>query len=210
NGHVDLLGALCIALTAVSLMRGKRTVAAAAFAFAVGVKFLPVTLAPLFWRRVRLREVALCVGILAVLYLPFLGHGRLPLGSLGNYLAFWRFNAPVYSTLELLFPTAGLVGIPVAVGFVVALWARWHLPLYSPEAWAWPAATTLLFAPAIYPWYLLWLTPFLFTSRTLPLAIWTVTSLAVYWPLPVWAATMFEYAPVLVAAGWLFAQSMGA
>jgi hypothetical protein len=203
------LGALCLILTAASLARGRRTVAAVAFALAVGIKFVPATLAPLFWRRIRLRDAALCVGILAALYVPFLGQGRLPLGSLGDYLAYWRFNAPVYSALEWVFPTKGLVGVPVAAGFAVALWARWRLALDSPEAWAWPVATTLLFAPTFYPWYLLWVTPFLFTRRTLPLAVWTVSSLSIYWSLPVWATTVVEYGPVLGVVGWMFAQSVG-
>ena len=210
NGHVDLLGVLCLVLTTASLARGRRTVAAIAFALAVGVKFVPATLAPLFWRRIRLRDAALCVGILAALYIPFLGQGRLPLGSLGDYLAYWRFNAPVYSALQWILPTRGLVGVPPGLGFAVALWARWHLPVDSPEAWAWPVATTLLLAPAIFPWYLVWVTPFLFTPRTLPLAVWTVSSLSVYWPLPVWATTVIEYVPVLGVAGWMMAQSMGA
>ena len=207
NGHVDLLGALCLVLTAASIAREKRTVAAVAFALAVGVKFVPAILAPLFWRRVRLRDAALCVGILAALYIPFLGQGRLPLGSLGNYLTYWRSNAPVYSALERVFPSAGLVGVPVGFGFAVALWSRWHLALDSPESWAWPVATTLLFAPTIYPWYLLWVTPFLFTQSTLPLAVWTVSSLSIYWSLPVWATTLVEFGPVLGVAAWMWAQS---
>jgi len=208
NGHVDLLGALCLVVTAASLTRGRRTVAAVAFALAVGVKFVPATLAPLLWRRIRLRDAALCVGILATLYIPFLSRDRLPLGSLGVYLANWRVNAPVYSALERIVPTAGLVALPAICGFAVALWARWHLALDSPEAWAWPAATTLLFAPTIFPWYLVWFTPFLFTpERTLPLAVWTVSSLTLYWWLPVWAKTVVEFVPVVCVAGWMLARS---
>jgi hypothetical protein len=71
-------------------------------------------------------------------------------------------------------------------------------------------ATTLLFAPAIFPWYLVWVTPFLFTPRTLPLAVWTVSSFSVYWSLPAWATTVIEYVPVLGVAGWMMAQSVGA
>jgi hypothetical protein len=210
NGHVDLLGALCLVLTAASLARGRRTVAAVAFALGVGVKFLPAMLAPLLWRRIRLRDAALGVGILAALYIPFLGQGRLPLGSVGDYLAYWRFNAPVYSALEWAFPTTGLVAIPPGFGFAVALWARWHLPADSPEAWAWPAAVMLLFAPTFYPWYLLWITPFLFTPRMLPLAVWTVSSLSIYWLLPGWATTVIEYGPVLAIAVWMWARSVRA
>ena len=210
NGHVDLLGALCAVLTAASLVRGRRTVAAITFALAVGIKFLPVVLAPLLWRRVRLRDAALCIGILGALYIPFLGKGRLPFGSLGTYLAHWRFNAPVYSALERVFPAVGLFGVPAGFGFAVAVWAHRHLDLDSPQAWAWPIATTLLFAPAIFPWYLLWVTPFLFTRCTLPLAVWTVSSLSTYWPLPVWAKMMVEYGAVLCVAGGMLAQSVGA
>ena len=210
NGHVDLLGALCLVVTAAALTRKRRTVAAIAFALAVGVKFLPVILVPLLWGRIRLRDAALGVGILFALYIPFLGHGQLPLGSLGGYLARWRVNAPVYSALEWVFPTNALLVVPVAVGFAVALRTRWHLALDSPEAWAWPVATTLLFAPTIFPWYLLWVTPFLFTPRLLPLAVWTVSSLAVYWPLPVWAKTVVEFGPVLGVAAWMWAQSVRA
>jgi hypothetical protein len=210
NGHVDLLGALCLILTAALLARGRRTVAAVAFALAVGVKFLPVTLAPLLWRRISVRDVALGVAVFAALYIPFLGHGGLPLGSLRDYLAYWRFNAPVYSALERVFPTAALVGVSAGIGFAVALWARLHLEPDSPEAWAWPVATTLLFAPAIFPWYLLWVTPFLFTPSTLPLAVWSVSSLAAYWSLPIWATRLVEYGSVLCVAGWMWARSLEA
>ena len=113
NGHVDLLGALCLVLTAASLARGRRTIASIAFALGVGVKFLPATLVPLLWRRIRLRDAALGGAALAALYIPFLGHGSLPFGSLGDYLAYWRVNAPVYSALERVFPTAGLIVVPI-------------------------------------------------------------------------------------------------
>ena len=38
---------------------------------------------------------------------------------------------------------------------------------------AWPMAATLLFAPAVFPWYLLWLLPFLTSALTLLIIIWT-------------------------------------
>jgi alpha-1,6-mannosyltransferase len=210
NGHVDLLGALFLILTAASLARRTRPLAAVMFALAVGVKFLPLTLAPLLWRRIRIRDAVLGAVVLAAMYLPFLGQGTPPLGSLGHYLAKWRVNAPFYSALEWVFPTRGLIMVPLTIGLAIALWARWNLAVDSPEAWAWPAAATLLFAPTIYPWYLLWLAPFLFTPRTLPLAVWTVSSLAFYWSLPAWASMLTEYVPVLGVGGWMLAQLLEA
>ena len=210
NGHVDLLGALCLVVTAASLVRGRRTIASIAFALGVGVKFLPLMLAPLLWRRIRVRDAALGATVFAALYIPFIGYGRLPLGSLGVYLAYWRVNAPVYSALERVFPTAGLIVVPIGFGLTVAFWTRWHFALESPEAWAWPVAVTLFFAPAIFPWYFLWLTPFLFTSCTFPLAVWTVSSLSAYWWLPSWSTTVVQYGTALGAVGWMLVQSVGA
>jgi hypothetical protein len=210
SGHLDLLGALCLVLAAASLVRGRRTVASLAFALGIGVKFLPATLAPLFWRRIRFREVALGGAVLAALYLPFVGNGRLPLGSLGAYLAYWRVNAPIYSVLERVFPSAALIVVPLTVGLAAALWTRWHFALESPEAWAWPIAATLLFAPAIFPWYLLWLTPFLFSSSTFPLAVWTVSALAAYWWLPPSITATIQYGPPLAALGWMSLRKAGA
>jgi hypothetical protein len=62
----------------------------------------------------------------------------------------------------------------------VATWARLRLPVSDPAAWAWPMAVSLIAAPVIYPWYLLYLTPFLVSVATLPLTVWTITVLPVY------------------------------
>jgi hypothetical protein len=41
-------------------------------------------------------------------------------------------------------------------------------------------AVSLACAPVIYPWYLLYLTPFLWTRSTLPLLAWCFSGLAAY------------------------------
>ena len=41
-------------------------------------------------------------------------------------------------------------------------------------------AAALACAPVIYPWYLLYFTPFLFAAATLPLTMWTLTIMPVY------------------------------
>ena len=50
----------------------------------------------------------------------------------------------------------------------------------DPAAWAWPMAVSLAAAPVVYPWYLLYFTPFLFTRAALPLVAWTYSALPVY------------------------------
>jgi hypothetical protein len=41
-------------------------------------------------------------------------------------------------------------------------------------------ATSLLCAPVVFPWYLLWLLPFLTSASTLLITVWTVSVIPVY------------------------------
>jgi hypothetical protein len=71
-------------------------------------------------------------------------------------------------------------------------------------------AASLLIAPVVYPWYLLWLLPFLRSPSTLPIIIWTVSIIPTYyvwhlrslgrpWLVPGWVM-LVEYGAVAVAA----------
>src|SRR5262249_30778241 len=127
NAHVDLLGTLALVVAAWAIVRRWRTAAALAFAFAIAVKFIPVVLAPLFWGRVRLRDVIAGTALLVVLYLPFVHEGRLPEGSLRAYLAEWRFNGPFFAALRPLASPTMLAGLALLAGLLVATWARARL-----------------------------------------------------------------------------------
>src|SRR5437016_1298437 len=86
SGHIDIVGALLLLVSFAALERRWRSVAALAFGLAVAVKFLPVVLVPLYWKRVRIRDAALAAAVVGLLYVPFLNHGRIPIGSLGTYV----------------------------------------------------------------------------------------------------------------------------
>src|ERR1700719_83904 len=87
SGHVDIVGVLLLLVSAAALLRRWRAVAAMSFGLAVAVKFLPIVLLPLYWKRIRMRDAALVAIIVGLLYVPFLTHGRIPIGSLGTYVA---------------------------------------------------------------------------------------------------------------------------
>lgn len=210
SGHVDIVGALLLLVSVAALWRRWRAVAAVAFALAVAVKLLPIVLVPLYWRRLRIRDALLGVVIFGVLYLPFLARGRLPIGSLGTYVQSFRFNDPVFSMLERILSPQFVVGLVVLVGVVTAIWIRMKSD-WSSDAVAWPMAASLLFAPVVYPWYLLWLLPFMRSVSTLPLIIWTVSIIPAYyvwhlhalgrpWILPGWIMPLEYGAIALVAA----------
>src|SRR5207244_9407449 len=100
SGHIDIVGALLLLVSFAALGRRWRSVAALAFGLAVAVKFLPIVLLPLYWKRVRVRDGALAAIVCGLLYSPFLQQRQIPIGSLGTYVQSFRFNDPVFAALE--------------------------------------------------------------------------------------------------------------
>ena len=126
-------------------------------------------------------------------------------------IARFRFNGPIFAALASLAGPAVATAFAIAIGLAVAFWARRRLPLAAPQACAWPMAAALLCAPMIYPWYLLWMTPFLVSVETAPVTLWTVSILGTYvvwqlagvaWAVPAWALVV-EYGALLAATSWL-------
>ena len=180
SGHIDIVGALLLLVSAAALGRRWRATAAVGLGLAVAVKLLPVVLLPLYWKRVRIRDAALAAAVVGLLYVPFLNHGRIPIGSLGTYVQSFRFNGPVFATLDQVAPAKLLAGLAVLVGLVTATWLRSAAPEWSPDVFAWPMAASLLCAPVVFPWYLLWLLPFLRSASTLLIILWTVSIIPTY------------------------------
>jgi len=180
SGHIDIVGALLLLVSAAALGRRWRATAAVGLGLAVAVKLLPIVLLPLYWKRVRIRDAALAAAVVGLLYVPFLNHGRIPIGSLGTYVQSFRFNGPVFATLDQVAPPQLLAGLAVLVGLVTATWLRSAAPEWSPDVFAWPMAASLFCAPVVFPWYLLWLLPFLTSASTLLIILWTVSIIPTY------------------------------
>src|SRR5713101_5351847 len=213
SGHVDIVGVLLLLVSAAALLRRWRAVAAMSFGLAVAVKLLPIVLLPLYWRRVRMRDAALAAIVVGLLYVPFFNHGRIPIGSLGTYVQRFRFNDPVFATLERVAAPQLVAGLAVLVGLFTAIWMRRKSAQESLDAFAWPMAASLFCAPVIYPWYLLWMLPFLRSTSTLPILVWTLSILPTYyvwhlrtvgrpWLVPDWIVIL-EYGSVAVAAAMI-------
>jgi Glycosyltransferase family 87 len=226
SGHIDIVGALLLVVSAAALVRRWRATAAVALGLAIAVKFLPIVLLPLYWKRVRIRDTALAAAVVGLVYVPFLNRsfvdhsllnpGRIPIGSLGTYVQSFRFNGPVFAALDGLAPPQWLAGLAVLAGVLTAAWFRRSTlrraaPEWSPDQFAWPMAASLLCAPAVFPWYLLWLLPFLTSASTLLVILWTVSIIPTYvmwhfralgrpWgALPGWVM-LLEYGCVAIAA----------
>ena len=180
SGHIDIVGALLLLISVAALERRWRATAAVGLGLAVAVKFLPIVLLPLYWKRIRIRDAAAAAAVVGVLYVPFLNHGRIPIGSLTTYVKSFRFNGPVFAMLDHVAPPQFLAGLAVLVGLATATWLRNVAPESSADVFAWPLAASLLCAPVIFPWYLLWLLPFLTSASTLLMILWTVSIIPTY------------------------------
>jgi len=209
SGHIDIVGALLLLVSVAALLRRWRAVAAAALGLAVAVKFLPIVLVPLYWRRLRIRDALLAACVFGLLYLPFLESGRIPIGSLGTYVQRFRFNGPVFAALERIWAPQIVAALALLAGLVTAIRLRIKSEIWSSDALAWPMAASLLCAPVVYPWYLLWLLPFLRPVSTTPIIVWTVSIIPVYyvwhlrtlgrpWLVPGWIM-LLEYGAIAMA-----------
>ena len=216
SGHIDIVSALLLVLSAAALVRRWRAAASVALALAVTVKLLPLVVAPIYWKRVRIRDAVLAAAVAGLLYVPFLNHGRIPTGSLGTYVQTFRFNGPVFAALNHVAPAQWLAGLAVFAGLATTIWLRRREASgWSPDQFAWPMAAALLCAPAVFPWYLLTLLPFLTSASTLLIIVWTASVIPTYvqwhlrslghpWgALPAWVM-LVEYGCV-AAAGSLIA-----
>ncbi len=215
NGHFEVVGVLLLCSSALALQRGRPAGAAVWFALAVGTKFLPVVLVPVYWTRVRPRDGLLAVAVLAGVSMPFAA--GLAVGSLPDVIERFRFNAPLFTTVELFVGARGAAGVALAAGLGVALACRRLDPARTTAAWAWPLAASLACSPLVYPWYLVWLLPFLTSASLLPLRIWSLSIIPAYavwhgfaagsaWRVPP-AVLVVEYGPPIAAAlygAWVF------
>jgi hypothetical protein len=192
--------------------------AALAFGLAVAVKFLPIVLAPLYWRRVRIRDALVAALVVGLLYVPFLEHWRIPIGSLGVYIQRFRFNDPIFATIERIASPSVATGLAVLVGLGTAAWQRRKQDSPSLYEWAWPMAASLACAPVVYPWYLLWLLPFVGSTSAAPLMVWSVSIFLTYyvwhlrdlggeWHVPGWIL-LLEYGSVAVATAIMWLRHM--
>src|SRR5262249_3750841 len=120
------------------------------------------------------------VTLLAALYAPYLSGWRIPVGSMTDVIDRFRFNAPVFELLESGLGAQTAAAVAVFAGLAVAALFAIYGRVTDPGPWPWPLAAARVCSPIVYPWYLIWLAPFLVTRGTVPLLVWTGSILPVY------------------------------
>ena len=163
TAHPDGLGA-CLLFAAV-LLRHRRhaTAAAICLAFAVGAKVFALLLVPFVLARAGPRPWLTFVGVLALLYLPFVVQGGTDMTALAVFAASWEFNSAMFGLLNQWLPATQTKWLLGAGLFVLgaAYWRHHgrHGPGTIPRG-DWVYGAFLFAAPVINPWYALWILPF--------------------------------------------------
>ncbi len=168
SGHVDALAAALVALLALAVLQGRRTLAAAAFCGAVLAKVGPLVLLPFLLRRLGFtRSVLASLVVAAGLVAQHLAAGG-GAGGLGAFAGSWEFNAGLFAlakaTATPFFDEPALVARGVSA--LVLLGVLQHLfatddgsAASLPRTGAMALGALLLLSPAVMPWYVTWLLP---------------------------------------------------
>lgn len=208
SAHLDALAMLFIVLAVRVGLAERHALAGALLGAGALIKLYPAALLPLFLARligrgrVALRLLAF-LGVVSFGYAPALVRGVDALGSLPRYLAEERFNPGLLRSLvgmpELSLPATALWILAVA-------WWRRGRPL--PEAAVWLVGGFVLLSPNIFPWYVLWLVPFLALAPSVAWIAFTGTVALAYtfflqepWAIAGWARVL-EFAPLAAGAAW--------
>lgn len=206
SAHLDALVIPAVIGAAWAAARAHYALVGGLLGIAALVKLYPAALLPLLpvaaWPAA---AGAFGITVLAG-YLPALLGGTIALGSLPRYVAEEYFNPGVLRTLVDV-PALSLAAAVVWVGVVSAI--RRDTPLADRAVAL--IGGVLLLSPNLFPWYALWLVPFLALSPSVPWIAFTGTVVLAYsfflqqpWAIP-WWARVAEFSPLLAGLLWWLA-----
>jgi alpha-1,6-mannosyltransferase len=195
SGHVDGAALPLIALALLFYVRHKPTATGIALAVATLVKLYPIALFPALYRRSEWRDwkmPAVVAGLVAAAYACYLSVGSHVLGFLPEYAKEEGLESGSrYFLLTLArhglhweaLPTAAFFGFAALLLLGLAVWA-WVTSEVSPLAAIRScfviAAVLMLLFSSHYPWYYLWLLPFLSLIPYVPMLYFTTACFYLY------------------------------
>jgi len=212
SGHLDALVLATVTTAALASARGRDGIAAMLLGVGTLVKLYPAVLLLLLPRGRRASAYAL-FGIVMIA-------GTTTAGGLGHWpiMPMWRYVSGEYFNPGLV---RSLVNEPLAALAATAIWVAviaWRARAGSLAERAAPMiAGVIVLGANVFPWYVVWLVPFLAVRPSISLIAFTGTVGFAYsfflsepWTIPVWAR-LWEVAPLAIAAavklkgavGWL-------
>ena len=178
--HVDALMLPLLVAAALAARKDRPLTATAAICAATGVKLWPVLLMPAVWRRlldrprVLIGSMVLFAACLAGTFLPIFLSGLDRTSGLAAYCRYWEMNDALYMLVEWVAGAAGswfsipfsweaLLPRVAAAALVIGAvaWIGWHREIPVERQFLMASTCLFLLSPTQFPWYYLWLMPFL-------------------------------------------------
>jgi hypothetical protein len=205
SAHLDAL--VLATVTAAALASAHRRDGLAAVLLGIGtlVKLYPAILVLLLPGRRRPRVAMLFAGVIVLGTAATGGLSRWPVAPIGRYVADEYFNPGLVRSF-VNDPTLALAATAVWVAL-----AAWRAGPGSLAERAVPmVAGFIVLSPNVFPWYAMWLVPFLAVTPSVPWIAFTGAVGLAYsfflsepWDVPLWAR-LVEVTPVAMAVGaWL-------
>ena len=167
QAHPDLIGISLMVSALFAAKRGYPWLAMLALGLASSAKVFAILLWPFLVRKETwFRQGCLMAGVIALAYLPFVGHqGDAGSTSLEAMATDWEFNAAGYALLKVISAEyARLMSLGIFFFVYVFLLVTFWRKRIKNESERAPLdlvfGAFFLFSPVINPWYLLWLLPF--------------------------------------------------
>jgi alpha-1,6-mannosyltransferase len=222
SAHADIVAIAFLLLAFVAADRRLPFLAGAALAAGTLVKYLPAVTGPAIYRRWDWRMPVAFVAAACLLYLPYLGAGRMVIGFLPGYLAeegfarghgfyLWAVLSALVPLPETALSFYGVAAAALVAALGVALLVRRQAPGADLAAAMILATTALVLISPHYPWYFAVLVPFLCFHPVAAVIYLTGASTYLYfadWPPTIWQSTVL-YGPffLLLIAEMLWRRS---
>jgi alpha-1,6-mannosyltransferase len=212
SGHLDALVLAMVTAAALASARRRDGVAAILLGIGTLVKLYPAALLLLLPGRRRVSVYALFGVVVVGGTITVGGFGRWPIAPMWRYVSGEYFNPGLVRT----FVNEPLLALAATAAWVVVVASRGHGGNLAVRALPMVAGVIVLGAN-VFPWYVVWLVPFLAVTPSVPLIAFTGTVGFAYsfflsepWTIPVWAR-LVEVAPLAIAGavklrgafGWL-------
>lgn len=210
SGHLDAL--VLATVTAAALASARRRDGIAAILLGIGtlVKLYPAVLLLLLPGRRRVSVYALFGTVVVAGTIAAGGLGRWPIAPVWRYVSDEYFNPGLVRT----FVNEPLLALAAIAAWMVVVASRGHSGSLAVRAV--PMVTgVIVFGANVFPWYVVWLVPFLAVTPSVPLIAFTGTVGFAYsfflsepWTIPVWAR-LVEVAPLAIAGAVKLCRAFG-
>jgi hypothetical protein len=225
SGHLDIMLIPFLLMAAAASAREEPFKATSWIGVATGIKLWPIVLATIAWQpllrcpRQLIAAISILAAFLLMSLLPFFVTGLDTSSGFMAYSRYWEMNDAVYTIFRWV---TGLIADVFGVGPTVtrmlprvmfamvflcmALWVAGHTCTLADAGRHYLAVVAALFvlSPTQYPWYYMWLLPFLALNPNAPLILYTAL-LSLYYLRPYFTSrsmtSIFDYGIVWLEHG---------